>query len=288
MPPKAKPAAAATAAKKKAPAKKTTEDESNEVAMMPPCAPARKYFLVNATDCFLVMYYGKGVNDYADMAIIVNSTTKKGSYDVKVAKDGLSLSWRRASRSKCFNKEILKKILGDEYRNSSHCVVAWDDLRMEMRNKNMRSKQGLFGGAPMVLHLKWKCTGTPIVNVKDYPTSYKVKDKSGEVHTQCNCIVLITVKKAEERFKEAVKEERGCVDLFGNYSSQSQMSGYSLPTPPLQCKKGSVPRREDIQRRVDTGWMTTTVERTIMEGATILVVATAVGGKSKRRISVIS
>ena len=140
------------------------------------------------------------------------------------------------SRSKCFNKEILKKILGDEYHDSSHLVVAWDDLRMEMRNKNVRSKQGLLGGTLMVVHLKWKCTGTPIVHVKDYPTSYKVKDKFGEVHSQCNCIILITIKKAEERFKEAVKEERGFVDLFGN-SSQSQMSGYSPPTPPPQQKK---------------------------------------------------
>ncbi len=49
-----------------------------------------------------------------------------------------------------------------------------------MCGKNLRSKQGLFGGAPMVVHLKWKCTGTPIVAVKDYPTSYKVKDKFGE------------------------------------------------------------------------------------------------------------
>ena len=55
---------------------------------------------------------------------------------------------------------------------------------MEMRDKNVRSKQGLLGGAPMVGYLKWKCTGTPIVVVKDYPTSYKMKDKFGEVHTQ--------------------------------------------------------------------------------------------------------
>ena len=173
----------------------------------------------------------KGVKDYADVAIMVNGTIKNGSYDAQVAEDGLLLSWRQASRSKCFNKEILKKFLGDEYRNSSHHAVAWDDMRMEVRGKNVHSKQGLLGGTPMVVHLNWKCTGTPIVNVKDYPTSYKVKDKFGEVHTQCNCIILVTVKKAAERFKEAVKEERGSVDLFGD-SSQSQMSGYSPPTPP--------------------------------------------------------
>ena len=147
-----------------------------------------------------------------------------------------------------------------------------------MRDKNVRSKQGLFGGTPMVMHLKWKCTGTPIVNVKDYPTSYKVKDEFGEVHTQCNCIVLITIKKAEEWIKEAIEEERGFVNLFSN-SSQSQMSGYSPPTPPMRHKKGGVPRRGDVQRRVDTWWMTTTAERTIMEGMPTMVVATTVGGK---------
>ena len=106
----------------------------------------------------------------------------------------------------------------------------------------------------MVVHLKWKCTGTPIVSVKDYPTSYKVKDKFGEVHTQCNCIVLITVKKAEERFREAVEEERGFVDLFGS-SSQSQMSGYSPPSPPPRRKKrrrsNDRRRSEESRHRVD-------------------------------------
>jgi hypothetical protein len=131
MPPKVKldAAATATAAKKKAPAAK--KDNSDEVAVMPPRAPAKiKNFLIDATDHFLVAYYSKGVNDYADVAIMVNGTIKKGSYDVQVAEDGLSLSWRWASRSECFDKEILKKILGDEYRDSSHRVVAWDNLRM--------------------------------------------------------------------------------------------------------------------------------------------------------------
>jgi hypothetical protein len=93
MPPKAKPdaAAAATAAKKKAPAAK--KDGSNEVATMPPRAPAKKNFSIDATDRFLVAYYGKGVNDYADVAIMVNGTIKKGSYHMQVAKDGLLLSW---------------------------------------------------------------------------------------------------------------------------------------------------------------------------------------------------
>ena len=60
---------------------------------MPPRAPVRKNFSIDATNHFLVAYYGKGINDYADVAIMVNDMIKKGSYDVHVAKDGLSLSW---------------------------------------------------------------------------------------------------------------------------------------------------------------------------------------------------
>jgi hypothetical protein len=131
------------------------------------------------------------------------------------------------------------------------------------------------------VHHKWNFTATPIVNVKDYPTSYTVKDKFGEVHAQCNHIVLITVKKAGERFNEAVEEERGFVDLFGD-RSQSQMSGYSPPQPPLRNEKKEA-FQGDVQRRVvDTGWMTTTAERTIMEGTATMVVATTLGGKASK------
>ena len=96
MSPKAKSAAAAVAAaaKKKTPtAKKTTGDEIDKVAVMPPRAPAKKNFSIDVTNRFLVAYFGKGLNDYADVAIMVNGTIKKGSYNVQVAKDGLSLSW---------------------------------------------------------------------------------------------------------------------------------------------------------------------------------------------------
>jgi hypothetical protein len=152
----------------------------------------------------------------------------------------------------------------------------------------------------MVVHLKWKCTGTPIMAKKDYPTSYKVKDKFSEVHTQCNCIVLITVKKAEEQFREAVEEERGFVDPFGD-SSQSQMRGYSPPSPPLRHKKGGVPRIGDARKRTGTGWTTMTAEGTTTMVAAItvegkgeqrrtmtIVAETTVGGKGEQRIRFIS
>ena len=125
---------------------------------MPPRAPAKiKNFLIGATDRFLIAYYAKGVNDYADIAIMVNGIIKKGSYDVQVAEDGLLLSWRWASRSKCFDKEILKKTLGDEYRDSSHRVVAWDlgrpkdgDARQESALQTRPFWGCTDGGAPQM------------------------------------------------------------------------------------------------------------------------------------------
>jgi hypothetical protein len=117
------------------------------------------------------------------------------------------------------------------------------------------------------------------------------------VHTQCNCIVLITIKKTEEQFREAVKEERGFVDLFGG-SSQSQMSGYSPPSPSLRRKKGVVLMIGDAPKRAaGIGWTTTTAEgtTTTMVGgkgeqkmATRIVMKTALGLKGKQRIRFIS
>ena len=80
----------------------------------------------------------------------------------------------------------------------------------------------------------------------------------------------------EERFREAVEEERGFVDLLGG-SNQSQMSGYSPSSPPPRRKKRGVPRIGDAWKRAGTGWTTKTVE-----GTTTMVAAIKVGGKGKR------
>ena len=85
------------------------------------------------------------------------------------------------------------------------------------------------------------------------------------------------VKKAEEQSREAVEEERGFVDLFGG-SSQSQMRGYSPPSPPPQRKKGGVPRIGDAPKRAGIGWTTT-----IAEGMMMMVAAIVARGKGKRR-----
>ena len=79
---------------------------------------------------------------------------QKGEYEVRLAKDGLLVLFRRAICSRSFNKKILRKIMGEEYRESSARVVAWDDTALEMQAKNVRPMNGLFWGEPQVVRLR--------------------------------------------------------------------------------------------------------------------------------------
>jgi hypothetical protein len=187
------------------------------------------------TDPLTVTYYDGGTHDYADMVIRMNGTMKKGKYEVQVAKDSLLLSFLCAICTRSFDKKIIHKIMKMDYHESSARVVACDDTVLEMQEKKVRPKNGLFWGKPQVVRLKWKCTGVPTtVNKHDYPTEYWVKDKRGEWHVQCDCILLITVKKAEERAKAELEMESDYVDLFEIDRRQSQNDP---PSPLPQCRK---------------------------------------------------
>jgi hypothetical protein len=114
-------------------------------------------------------------------------------------------------------------------------VIAWDDTVQEMEGKKVHPKNGLYWGTPQVAYLKWKCTGTPIVVDKlNYPTPYRVKVR-GEWHTQCDCIVLITVQSAESRVRSELEVKSGYIDLFGVDSSHSQDD--PLTPPPHRRKR---------------------------------------------------
>ncbi len=73
---------------------------------------------------------------------------QKSEYQVRVAEDGLSVSFVRAISSMSFDKKILRKIMGAEYRESSSRVVAWDNTALAMQAKNVRPVNGLFWGEP--------------------------------------------------------------------------------------------------------------------------------------------
>jgi hypothetical protein len=175
---------------------------------------------------------------------------EKNEYQVRVAEDGLSVSFVRAISSLSFDKRILRKIMGEEYRESSSRVVAWDDTALEMQAKNVRPVNGLFWGEPQVARLMWKGTSTPTAkNKHDYPTGYRVRDKRGVWQVQCNCIVIVTVRKAEERTQAELEVGTSYVDLFGIDSSQSQRSD-DPPSPPRRRKKRRSEDREDSRHAV--------------------------------------
>ena len=164
---------------------------------------------------------------------------QKGEYQIQVAKDGLLVLFVRAIPSRSFDKNILKKIMGENNCESSARIVAWDDTALEMQRQNVRPLNGLFWGKRQVVRLRWKCTGTPTaVNKHNYPTEYKVRDKRGVWHVQCDCIVLVTARKAEERTQAELEVESSYMDLFGVDSSQSQSQRSDPPSsPPCRCKK---------------------------------------------------
>ena len=177
---------------------------------------------------------------------------QKGEHQVRVAEDGLSVSFVRAISAMSFDKRILRKIMGAEYRESSSRVVAWDDTALEMQAKNVRPVNGLFWGEPQVVRLKWKCTGTPTaVNKHDYPTEYKVRNNIGEYQVQCDCIVIVTVRKAEERTQAELEVATSYVDLFGIDSNQSQRSNDPPPSPPRRRRKKRRSEDREDRRRVE-------------------------------------
>ena len=228
MPPKVKPL----------PTKPTKKDMAAASAKPPPpaaaAAAALTSFSVDAEDSITVSDYavGVGASDYADVAFRVNGTMQKSEYQVRVAEDGLLISFVRAISSMSFDKKILRKIMGAEYRESSSHVIAWDDTVLAMQAKNVRPVNGLFWGEPQVARLMWKCTGTPTaINKHDYPTEYKVRDNRGVWHVQCDCIVIVTVRKVEEKTQVELEVSTNYADLFGIDSSQSQRSD-DPPSPP--------------------------------------------------------
>ena len=147
--------------------------------------------------------------------------------------------------------DVVAEDLGEDPGKISSRVVAWDNTALAMQAKKLRPVNGLFWGEPQVARLRWKCTGTPTaMNKHDYPTGYKVvRDKKGEYQVQCDCIVIITGRKAEERTQAELEVVTSYVDLFGIDSSQSQRSD-DPPSPPHRRKKRRSEDRENSRHAV--------------------------------------
>jgi hypothetical protein len=90
------------------------------------------------------------------------------------------------------------------------------------------------------------------VNKHDYPTEYKVRDRWGEWHVQCNCIVIVTVRTAEQRTQAELEVSTSYTDLFGidSNSSQSQRSD-DPPSPPSRRRKKRRSEDREDRRQVE-------------------------------------
>jgi hypothetical protein len=169
---------------------------------------------------------------------------QKGEYKVQVTKDGHSILFICAIRARWFDKKILNKIMKDDCHKSSACVVAWNNTALEMQAKKVPPKNGLSWGKLQVMWLKCKFTGMPTaINKHNYLMEYSMEDKRGKWHMQCNCIMLIILKKAEDQAKAELEVKSGYVNLYGINSSQSEEDP---PSPPPPCRKRFLEDRHKV------------------------------------------
>jgi hypothetical protein len=87
----------------------------------------------------------------------------------------------------------------DDHCESCACIIPLDDMALEMQTKKVHPKNEFFWGKLQVVRLKWKCMGTPTaINKHNFLPKCSVCGKRGKWHTQCDCIVIITVKRAKD------------------------------------------------------------------------------------------
>ncbi len=168
MPPKAKtPTAAATAiaAKKTAAAAAKMTGETN-VDNLPPTAakktPPKPYHLYVHND-YAVAYYNKGGVDFVEVAMHINGMLPKGTCRMRLAKDGMSVTWQRLLMQVCFTNEQLCAIMRN-YSSSHHRVFAYDNVAQQMDwEARTPNAAGLFWGKAQAIPLAFKAMGMPRV-----------------------------------------------------------------------------------------------------------------------------
>jgi hypothetical protein len=126
------------------------------------------------------------------------------------------------------------------------------------------------GSAPK----EWPLLGQAIVGAKkrDYPTEYNVRDTCGHKHTQCNCIIIVTVKKVDEQPKVELEVNTGSVNFLGLTAARARGAATCLPVPlPPANERGAG------TRMIITRWTLTMM--------TMMTMATAKGGSKGRSIN---
>jgi hypothetical protein len=219
-------AAAAAAAKPPANKKKT----ASAVVAIP--APAKKialYYLDTRNTSVVAYYQDDGVG-YAEVALYINGMVPKGTYRFTVAEDGMLVSWQRVIHKRCFDKKLLQGIMKDKYSSSHSRVIAYDNVLQEMHlNRLTPNASGLYWGAPQVIRLSKKVTGSHLELVHPYPTKVKIQGAT-QYDTLAHCRVML----ARQHIKASVPTHYRVINLFGLQSSQESDNDHQEPpySPP--------------------------------------------------------
>ena len=232
MPPKKVPtAAAAAAAKKAASAASLKTGEETDDLPLPAVKKIPKPFHLDVHNGGIVAYYNEGGTDFAEVAMYVNCVLPKGACRMRLAKDGMSVTWQRSILQVCFAKEHLRAIMKTDYNPSRNRVIAYDNVAQQMgREKVTPDAAGLFWGGAQLIPLTFKATGTPKVTRIRYPIG-EYAECNGKSHLQFNSIYYCKVKLAEQRSSNMAEVDCETVDLFDIPSSQGS-SNYPGSPPP--------------------------------------------------------
>ena len=140
-------------------------------------APAKKialYYLDTRNTSIVAYYQDNGVG-YAKVVLYVNGVVPKGMHRFTVAEDGMSVLWQRAIHKHCFDKKLLQGIMKDKYSSSHSRIIAYDNVLQEMHlNRLTPNASGLYWGAPQVIRLSKKVTGSHLKLVHPYLTKVKI------------------------------------------------------------------------------------------------------------------
>ncbi len=140
---------------------------TKQAAKKPPTAPvppAKNIALyhIDTRDTSIVAYYEEDNISYAEAAVHVNGMICEGTYRFSVASDGMSILWQRATHKRCFDKKLLRAIMGLRYSSSNSRVIAYDNALQEMHGSNITpDSSNLYWGTAQVIKLTEKVTGLP-------------------------------------------------------------------------------------------------------------------------------
>ena len=169
-------------------------------------------------DGWICVQYSEGTFDYVIVEFHINGILPTRGWKITFAENGMSVSFKRATHKLLYAKEHLKAIMpAGEYSNTHSRVIAVDDNAQRMVRDGVDAKDEYYWGKEQVANLKVRCTGTPIIGYKEYPTGLYINDK----HKQFNCVCTCKVQVAEQRTSTILGVERDVVNMFDLPSSQS-------------------------------------------------------------------